>query len=392
MLLLHEIRSEGWRFILNIWPSFVDEQAWRLIIYYATFELLLMRLLPGNTFLATKTAMGHQPVYKANGMLSFITTLVTYILLVAAGWDSGIVYDKIGEILSGLCIFSLFFCLALYFKGLYFPSTVDSGTNGAGFIKDYYWGTELYPRFLGWDIKQFTNCRFGMMFWAVGLLCYAHHQIREFGFISDSMAVSVTLQLVYIAKFFYWEMGYMCSMDIQHDRSGYYICWGCLVWVPSVYTSAGMYLTRHPVQLGTSLSLVILIVGILCIWANYDADRQRQHFRAVNGKCIIWGKMAKSITAEYKNAKGGTSTSLLLCSGWWGVSRHFHYVTEVSAAFCWSLPALFTHLSPYFYVIFLVVLLVDRSFRDDVRCRGKYGKDWDRYCKIVPYKIIPYVL
>jgi hypothetical protein len=31
----------------------------------------------------------------------------------------------------------------------------------------YYWGTELYPRIFGFDVKVFTNCRFGMMIWAV---------------------------------------------------------------------------------------------------------------------------------------------------------------------------------------------------------------------------------
>ena len=34
------------------------------------------------------------------------------------------------------------------------------------------------------------------------------------------MAVAVALR---------WETGYWGSMDIMHDRAGYYICWGCLV-------------------------------------------------------------------------------------------------------------------------------------------------------------------
>lgn len=29
-----------------------------------------------------------------------------------------------------------------------------------------------------------------------------------------------------------WETGYLSTIDIMHDRAGYYICWGCLVWVP----------------------------------------------------------------------------------------------------------------------------------------------------------------
>ena len=35
--------------------------------------------------------------------------------------------------------------------------------------------------------------------------------------------VSVGLQLIYITKFFMWEMGYMRSLDIMHDRAGWMI-------------------------------------------------------------------------------------------------------------------------------------------------------------------------
>ena len=84
----------------------------------------------------------------------------------------------------------------------------------------------------------------GMMFWAVGIICYCfkNAQLHD-GQLQPAMAVSVAVQLIYISKFFHWEAGYMCSMDIQHDRAGYYICWGCLNWVPAVYTSQAFYLT-----------------------------------------------------------------------------------------------------------------------------------------------------
>ena len=45
----------------------------------------------------------------------------------------------------------------------------------------------------------------------------------------------------------------------------------------------------------------------------------------------------------------------------------------------------------YFYFVFLCMLLFDRARRDCNRNKSKYGKYWDEYCKLVPYKIIPYV-
>ncbi|CAM9160933.1 unnamed protein product [Chrysoparadoxa australica] len=386
-----EISTDGFWSVVKSLPSPMNGQAWNLILSFAAYELLLMRVLPGPDFSANATATGsHVPVYKANGMLSYLVTLATYAALVANGWDSSIVYDLLGEILSALCVSALVLVLMLYFKGIYAPSTADSGSSG-NFVKDYYWGTELYPRVLGWDIKLFTNSRFGMMYWAVGLLCYAHKQINMYGYISDSMCVSVVLQLVYISKFFYWETGYMCSMDIQHDRAGYYICWGCLVWLPTIYTSSSMYLATRPVELGV-LAPVIFVVGFLAILANYDADRQRQHFRDQKGNVVIWGKPAEQIVAHWVDASGEPHTSLLLCSGWWSFSRHLHYLFEITAAFCWSVPALFEAGGPYFYVTFLIILLFDRAFRDDARCSKKYGKDWDKYRERIPWKVIPGVI
>ncbi|MCO5558810.1 hypothetical protein L7F22_012397 [Adiantum nelumboides] len=223
------------------------------------------------------------------------------------------------------------------------------------------------------------------------LISFVLWQYEVHGKVADSMLVSTALMLIYITKFFWWESGYWNTMDIAHDRAGFYICWGCLVWVPSVYTSPAMYLVNHPITLGSQAALSIFLAGVACIYINYDCDRQRQVFRRTNGKCTIWGKPASKIDAVYVTETGETKSSLLLCSGWWGISRHFHYMWEILAAFFWSVPALFHHFLPYFYVIFLTILLFDRSKRDDHRCKSKYGKYWAAYCKKVPYKIIPWV-
>ncbi len=180
------------------------------------------------------------------------------------------------------------------------------------------------------------------------------------------------------------------SLSLTHAHA-YTQCWGCLVWVPSIYTSHTLYLTSHPNHLGLPLAATIFTIGVIAIFLNYAADAQREETRNTNGECTIWGRKPEVIRATYRTKEGEEKKSLLLVSGWWGVSRHFHYVPELLAALCWTLPALFTSVIPYCYVIFLFVLLSNRAVRDDRRCAEKYGKYWQLYCEKVPYKILPFI-
>ncbi|KAL2932747.1 7-dehydrocholesterol reductase [Bienertia sinuspersici] len=339
------LSEHGLQSYINLWPR-PSLVACKIIFIYGAFEAALQLLLPGKRVEGPISPTGNRPVYKANGMQAYFVTLITY--------------------------------LGLWWGTLHHPHLI------------LVLGMELYPRIgKNFDIKVFTNCRFGMMSWAVLALTYCIKQHELNGKVSDSMLVNTILMVAYVTKFFWWEAGYWNTMDIAHDRAGFYICWGCLVWVPSIYTSPGMYLVNHPVHLGVQLSVYILVAGLLCIFINYDCDRQRQEFRRTNGKCLVWGKAPSKIVATYTTTSGETKTSLLLTSGWWGLSRHFHYVPEILSAFFWTLPALFNHFLPYFYVIFLTILLVDRAIRDDDRCRSKYGKYWKLYCGKVPYRIVP---
>jgi len=197
--------------------------------------------------------------------------------------------------------------------------------------------------------------------------------------------------MVYFTKFFWWESGYMRTIDIMLDRAGFYICWGCLCFIPGVYASVSMYLASRSVELGFLWSVVVLAAGVASCLINYAADRQKLEVRRTDGKCLVWGRAPELIRAEYTLADGRLHTSLLLVSGYWSIARHFHYVPELALAFFWSVPALFSNVMPYTYVIGLTGLLVHRTFRDDTKCREKYGKYWDEYCRKVPYKMIPYV-
>ena len=231
----------------------------------------------------------------------------------------------------------------------------------------------------------------GMMGWSVAVVAFLAKQHEATGQVSTSMLVSVALQLAYIVKFFSWESGYFGSLDIMHDRFGYYICWGVLSWIPGVYALVALYLVNHPAPLATPYAAFCLLLGLGSIWANYDADAQRQRVRETRGECTVWGRKPELIRARYRTSDGEERHNLLLASGWWGLARHFHYVPEITLSLAWTLPAGFTHALPYFYVVYLSILLVDRSGRDELRCAAKYGDDWARYRARVRARIVPRV-
>jgi 7-dehydrocholesterol reductase len=383
------LTAEGWRSVAEHfpWPSLA---AAKILLVFVALQVVLLEWLPGKTFDGPITPTGNRPRYKLNGTAAW---LVTHALFFASSYglglfNAGMVWDHFGAILSTLVAFALLFCLFLYFKGRYWPTSADRSVSG-NFVWDYYWGVELHPEMFGVNLKQLVNCRLSMMGWSVIVCSFAAKQAELSGYVSNSMLVSVAITVVYLFKFFWWESGYFTSLDIMHDRFGFYICWGVLAWVPAVYALTAQYLVLRPHDLPWPVAAAIFILGIGAIYVNYAADAERQRVRETHGETTVWGRAPEIIRARYMTADGSEHESLLLASGWWGIARHFHYVPEITLALAWSLPAGFTHFVPYFYVTFLTILLTDRATRDDKRCRKKYGSYWDEYCRRVPWKIVP---
>jgi 7-dehydrocholesterol reductase len=285
-------------------------------------------------------------------------------------------------------LLALALCAGLYVKGLKFPSSSDAG-GSSNFSWDFYWGTELHPQLLGVELKQLFNCRFAMMGWSIILLSFAAAQIELHGALSNSMLVCIGLQITYIFKFFVWEGGYFNSLDVMHDRFGFYICWGVCAWLPCVYTLSALYLVDHPRTLSPIVAVATFAFGLLALAINYSADEQRQRVRATHGQTRIWGRPPELIHATYVPADGHPRQNFLLVSGWWGVARHFHYVPELALALAWTSTVGFERMLPWFYPVFLCILLTHRAVRDDERCARKYGAAWVEYRRRVPWKMLP---
>jgi 7-dehydrocholesterol reductase len=374
-------------------------EAAKFIAAFMGVALVLERLLPGSVECGPETLTGHVPKYVENGVKHCIVYTALFILGSNLGpghlFDFGIIYDLFAPSVAFLNLFGISFCIFLTFKGRYFPSTQDCGSSG-NFFKDYLWGTELYPRIWGLDLKRFINCRFSMTFWQLAGLSYFYrsytmHESMDYGLLFSALS-----QYLYLFKFFWWEMGYMRSIDIIVDRAGYEIQWGCLVWVPAVYTLHSRFLVQYPSGLSLPLASALFVLSLLGVIFNYLADRERDVFRATDGKCKIWGKDPTYIKAKYtvldrKTNKKTQKTSLLLASGFWGVARHFQYFFELTAAWSWCFLAnpVQNGLIPLFYAAFLTYLLIDRANRDSQKCHLKYGIYYEEYCQLVPFKILP---
>jgi 7-dehydrocholesterol reductase len=371
-------------------PSFNDMPI-QQILSFAAFQLACLIALPGSKFMGPVAPSGFIPAYKDNGLLHFLLLSILYVVgvyhlkLVELGW----IYNNLTSIMMLLNITSLIACVVLYLKGLYLPSTPDSGTNGNAFL-DMYWGTELYPSF-GVSFKQFWICRLGMVLWVLFAVSFAEKTYQLHGTSNGyGQFASVALQYCYILKFFYWERWYLHAADIAVDRMGFMLTWGTLCFMPFIHTLQNLHLVNHTgLYFSKSSALLLFAWGTLCTWLNYDSDTQRHRVRQSDGKCLVWGKVPRIIRAKYTTADGRERDNILLASGWNGLSRHFHYLPDILNLVNYCVPAGFSRLLPWTYCIYLTILLVDRTWRIDEKCLAKYGKFYEDYMKLVPRRLIP---
>ena len=206
----------------------------KLVLSFMAVALVLERILPGKIDFGPETATGHVPRYVDNGVAHcFVYSLLFFLgsnlgpcgeveeerLLPAAignffdmtgvcgvyrPYSFGVLYDLFPSSLAFLNIFGILFCVFLMLKGIHFPSTQDNGSSGT-WVKDYLWGTELYPRVFGLDIKRFINCRFSMTYWQLAGFSFCYHSYVLHGNVMDwGLFFSALSQYLYLVKFFFW--------------------------------------------------------------------------------------------------------------------------------------------------------------------------------------------
>ncbi|KAI7865954.1 ergosterol biosynthesis ERG4/ERG24 [Spinellus fusiger] len=351
---------------------------------YAAFVALLALfsiILPGDVWPGTTLRTGERLKYKTNGFTSMHTTLFLGLYFIK---DSGLkpllfIYDHWLGLTVASIICSYAVALFVYIKSFQKGALLALGGNTGNALYDFMIGRELNPRIGDFDIKFFTELRPGMIGWLIINLGFAAKQYLDLQYVTKSMILVQLLQAMYIVDSLWNEDVILSTMDITTDGFGFMLAFGLYTWVPFTYTLQARYLVDFPTDISYYSAVGIFALNMLGYTIFRRANSQKDCFRNnPNGPLV---KHLKSMDTK--------SGSKLLISGWWGMSRHINYFGDWLMSLSWCLPCGFGSFIPCFYCFYFAILLIHRERRDDHKCRTKYGEDWDKYCSIVKYRIIP---
>ncbi|XP_066290431.1 7-dehydrocholesterol reductase-like isoform X1 [Branchiostoma lanceolatum] len=378
-------------------------KAWQIGAIWLTWQIFLYVGLPdvfhkiipgyvGGIRPGALTPAGLINDYNVNGLQAWaITHIVFFANAFYFHWfPPTIIFDNWGGLLWVANTVGYAVSIFAFVKAHYFPTSAEDRKFSSNFVYDFMMGVEFNPRIGKWfDFKLFFNGRPGIVAWTLINLSAAFKQYELYGNVTNSMILVNVLQAMYVMDYFWNEHWYLYTIDICHDHFGWYLGWGDNVWLPWMYTLQGQYLVYNPVELSTFHCLAMWMLGLGGYYVFRAVNRQKDLFRRTDGNCLIWGKPPKYLQCSYISSDGKKHQSKLLLSGWWGLARHFNYTGDLMGCLAYCMSCGFGHLLPYFYIVFMLILLIHRCLRDEERCRAKYGNQWDKYESLVPYRLIP---
>ncbi|KAJ3317297.1 erg24, C-14 sterol reductase [Boothiomyces sp. JEL0866] len=364
-------------------PALVyDRDAVKAYIGWIAFHLALSIVTPGKTVEGAVTPDGKRLKYKINGFNSF---LVTMSLLSSLVYRHGLkpllwVADHYVQLAIAGILFAFTLSLALYLRSFRSNQVVVSVCGNSGYpIYDFWMGRELNPRVFGIDLKYVCELRPGLIGWFVLNLALAARQYQNFNTITNAMVLVLIGQGYYVIDALWNESAILTTMDITTDGFGFMLVFGDLVWVPFTYSLQARYLSLFPVDLSAQFLVFIFALNLFGLYVFRSSNSEKNQFRTDPNHSSV-------AHLKFMDTARGTK---LLTSGWWGLARKINYTGDWLMAVSWCLPCGFDSAIPYFYAVYFLILLIHRAHRDDELCRQKYGKDWETYCKKVPYTFVP---
>lgn len=347
---------------------------WALLAFILALHLLLpARRVVGY---ARDADTGEPLRYRLNGLLVALVTVGAWVALGATEvlrWDW--LYLQRWWSLAGACALGLTYS---------FWVVLRAPTTGKPLLADLFLGRTENPQYFGHrvDAKMFLYL-FGAVVLELNVLAFAaHHYLAHPGDVSPGVLLYVGLFSWFVFDYLTFEKVHLWTYDLFAERVGFKLGWGCLTFYPYGYAVGLWAVAPLPTPQTPTWLLVLSAAVFLAGWSfARGANMQKFAFKRDPQKVFL-GLFEPQVITDGQRA--------LLCSGFWGISRHVNYLGEIlmatGLALALGYPGL---LWPWLYPLYYVALLFPRERADDRRCAAKYGALWEEYRRKVPRRIIP---
>ena len=342
--------------------------------------LVLSAVLPARRIegYARDEVSGDPIQYRLNGLLVFAASIGLWILagyselmpwewLWTHRWSSALGACVLGILVSGLVM-------------------LGAPEREGSWLKQYFLGRRTNPSIFHGrvDAKMYLYV-IGATYLELNLLSFAaHHHLSFPEDPSPGVFLYYALFTWFLCDYLVFERVHLYTYDLFAERVGFKLVWGCLAAYPFFY-GVGLWAVadlpnpQSPVWL-LWLSAAVFFSG----WILARGSNMQKFYFKREPERVFLG----IIPPETIGGDGGR----ILCSGFWGVSRHVNYLGELLMATGLALAlGWLTEIGPWLYPIYYVLLLVPRERDDDRRCAEKYGELWTEYRQRVPWRIIPKV-
>jgi protein-S-isoprenylcysteine O-methyltransferase Ste14 len=316
---------------------------------------------------------GHRLHYRLNGLRVFAVILALYFGACQLGWLArDFLWTYRFEGLAGACTLGLLFTAAI---------VIGAPRTGRNLAAELFFGRRFNPQYRALLDAKMSLYLVGAVMLALNAMSFTSHQLLAFPDApSWGMVVYAGMFLFFASEYLYFEEVHLYTYDFFAERVGFKLGWGCITFYPYFYC-VGLWSEADRPAPASPIALPIVAASVFVTgWMlSRGANLQKFYFKTRPERGFLF---APEVLRDGEHA--------LLCSGFWGVSRHINYLGEIVMAIGLTL-ALGRPLDPipWLYPIYYLALLLPRQADDDRRCAAKYGALWTEYCRRVPYRIIP---
>ena len=351
------------------------------LIVFAAFFLAQM-VLPGRWVpgYVVDAATGRPRRYRLNGILVFALALIVWAFELTGMPRDWFYRSSVYAVAGGTVFATIFTLIAVY---------SHPKREKRNFIADLWDGRVRELSFFGdrFDVKMYFYVVGGTMF-SLNALSGAVYHYERFGADSNpGVFLYAAFFTFYILDYFVFERVQLYTYDLIHEGLGFKLFWGGLIVYGWLFILPLWGMAAHPDPGFSPAWTNVWLIGTTALflfgWGiSRGANLQKYTFKR-------WPERKFLGLMEPRYIEAGERR--ILCSGLWGVARHFNYMGEgflaLSIALVFGYPG-----NPWAwtYFAFIVSMFVWRQVVDDRQCAEKYGPEkWAEYRARVKYRIVP---